>query len=498
MRTIIKAFLAATLAILLISTPAMAGRGGGGGGRGGGGGGYHGGGGGGGYRGGGGGGGYHGGGGGGYRDGSFSGGGFYGGGESRGGGNEYRGEGASRANFSPSRSNIAPGAWSNVNAHAGVGERTGTIGRTNVAANAWHGDHFGPGHYPNWYHGNWHDHWNHPWYNRPAAWWGAGFATGLALSDFATPWAWGYYPYYNPYYTSPVVFGDTTIDYSQPLVMAAPAVAASDAQAAPADGAQSPADRATALLDAARDAFTQSNYTQALTQCEQAIALQPNDLVAHEFRGVTLFALGRYKEAAGPIYAVLSVGPGWDWTTLSSLYPDVNVYTEQLRALEHYVTANPNATDARFVLAYQYMTCGYGDAAAQQLKAVVQQNPKDQLSAQLLSALTTTKPVEQAAPSTPAKPVEASALAGDWKATRADGATITLNLTKDSKYTWAFEAKDKPQQFGGDYAVADNLLILKKGGSPVMIGQVTMLGDDRFNFKLPGDNPNDLGLTFGK
>ncbi len=210
------------------------------------------------------------------------------------------------------------------------------------------------------------------------------------MADFGTPWAWGYWPYYNPYCTSPVVFGDTTIDYSQPLAMAAPAVAAPNAQVAQADEAP---------LDAARDAFIQGNYPQALAQCEQAIANQPRDLVAHEFRGLTLFALGRYKEAAGPIYAVLSVEPGWDWTTLSSLYSDVNTYTEQLRALEHYVTANPTATDARFLLAYQYMTCGYGDAAAQQLKAVVQQNPKDQLSAQLLSALTTTKPEAEPAPS---------------------------------------------------------------------------------------------------
>jgi hypothetical protein len=46
--------------------------------------------------------------------------------------------------------------------------------------------------------------------------------------------------------------------------------------------------------------------------------------------------------------------------------------------------------------------------------------------------------------------------------------------------------------------VADSLLILKKDNTPVMIGQVNSLPDDRFNFKLPGENPNDPGLTFGK
>ena len=56
--------------------------------------------------------------------------------------------------------------------------------------------------------------------------------------------------------------------------------------------------------------------------------------------------------------------PGWDWTTLCSLYADVDTYTEQLRALEHYVTANPNAIEARFLLVYHYMTSGHGEAAA--------------------------------------------------------------------------------------------------------------------------------------
>ncbi len=89
-------------------------------------------------------------------------------------------------------------------------------------------------------------------------------------------------------------------------------------------------------------------------------------------------------------------------------------------------------------------------------------------------------------------------MAGDWKATRPDGATISLNLMKDAKYTWAFAAKDKPRQFGGVYTVADNLLILNKGDSPLMIGQVKLLAADRFNFKLPGNNPSDPGLTFVK
>ena len=111
----------------------------------------------------------------------------------------------------------------------------------------------------------------------------------------------------------------------------------------------------------------------------------PNDPTLHEFRGQTLFALGRYEEAAVPLYAVLSSGPGWDWTTLISLYNDPQVYTQQLRALETFSSKNPNSAAGHFVLAYQYLTQEHSDAAVRELKAVTSLQPKDTLSAQLLA-----------------------------------------------------------------------------------------------------------------
>ncbi len=97
--------------------------------------------------------------------------------------------------------------------------------------------------------------------------------------------------------------------------------------------------------------------------------------------------LGRYDEAAATLYAVLSVGPGWDWTTLISLYPGVDVYTTQLRALEDYCDTHSDAATARFVLAYHYLTEGHTDAAVSVLKQVVALKPNDTLSAKLLRQL---------------------------------------------------------------------------------------------------------------
>ena len=259
----------------------------------------------------------------------------------------------------------------------------------------------------------------------------------------------------------------------------------------------------TTALDAAREAFRQGDYAAALSQCDNAIAKQPNDTAAHEFRGLVLFSLKRYKEAAAAVYAVLSVGPGWDWTTLCGFYDDVATFTTQLRALEDYVRANPNVPDARFLLGYEYMVCGHQAAATEQFKAAAQLSPKDRLSAQLAGMMTSsTKPAASGtladAVKAPAKPVDAAALVGDWRAARSDGATIALSLSKDGKYVWRVTQGGKKQEFTGPYSVADNLLILKKDDAPVMVGQVTLLPGGQFNFKLPGDNPSDPGLTFGK
>jgi hypothetical protein len=399
-----------------------------------------------------------------------------------------------RSDAKPPRSDLTPVTSSHDAPHSGRADRSNAAGRANYASNANRGRH------PDWYHGNWQGRDNQYWHRCPAAWlaarlWTDRIFAGANLANFASLWSWGYLCYDNPYCTGPVDADGATIDYTQPIALAAapttvPAPRQDDVEALlPVSTSTAPADEAAQPLDAARNAFARGDYATALTQCDKVIARTPNDTVPHEFRGLALFAQRRYAEAAASLYAVLSVGPGWDWTTMSSFYPDTSVYAEQLRALEKYVKANPNSADARFVLAYQYLVCGHANTAAAQMKEIVRLNPKDRLSAQILSALDTTD-----AP----KRIEASTLVGNWKATRADGKTIMLDLSSDGRYTWTFAQKDKPQAFSGDYSVADDLLVLKQAGEPVMVGQVTPIAAGQFNFKLPGQNPGDPGLTFGK
>ena len=342
-----------------------------------------------------------------------------------------------------------------------------------------------------WYHGDWHGNWNNSWYQRPTGWWAAGgwagdnaFRGSLVLGILAV--------------LQPLL--RRIVRHRQRLrLLAADRGGPGGCRAGRAPAGLTAEQQATPLFDAARIAFMQGDYKTALAQVDQAIAQVPNDTVLHEFRGLALFALWRYKEAAAADYAVLSAGPGWDWTTLIGLYPNVEVYTEQLRALEQYAKSHPAASEARFLLAENYLTCGHADAAAAQLKEGVRLDPKDQLSAQLLGSISASgaaEPAVSSQPAAPAKPADAAASWATGPRRVPDSATIKLALAGDGKFTWAVDQNGKPQQFSGTYTVADNLLVLKQGSNAMMVGQVAALASGRFNFKLAGDNPSDPGLTF--
>src|SRR5262249_53384753 len=153
-----------------------------------------------------------------------------------------------------------------------------------------------------------------------------------------------------------------------------------------------------------------------------------------EFRALCLFAVQDYQSAAAAIHAVLTTGPGWDWTTVSGLYADTSVYTGQLAALEDHCDRNPQAAAPRFLLAYHYMLGGHNDQACAMLQIVTELEPNDQLSGQLLKGLQNPdQPPPEPKPTlakAEAKPVEPTEVVGNWKASRTDGSSFELNLTK--------------------------------------------------------------------
>ncbi len=410
---------------------------------------------------------------------------------------------------------------------------SGTFNNLNLAHQSgfgWNNPYWG--YHQGWMHGYWNGHypggwgWNNYWGGYPGYWWGGfGWGLGAGLGWGISPWLfgpmlydWGYASYYNPYYdiayppavvaTQPLVY-----DYSQPISAAAQA---------PDETVMT---QATTLFDSAREAFKNADYARALDLTDQCLKQTPNDPALHEFRALALFALKRYDEAAAALYAVLSVGPGWDWTTLIGLYSDPETYTQQLRALEDYCTQNPNSAPARFVLAYQYLTEGFSDAAIRQLKNVTELQPKDQLSAQLVrqleqkeqaaaggelasapaGAAAPAAPAGAAAPAPPAAPAATTNekqgnLMGTWTAQPAADTTITVTFQDKGHFAWKVSRQGKEQQFEGTSTYDSGILTMvqQQNNNNVMVGNVAWKDDDHFTFKVLGGGPNDPGLSFTK
>ena len=162
--------------------------------------------------------------------------------------------------------------------------------------------------------------------------WGVSNFAGWGLGSYATTSL--YSNYTNPYYATVVAAqpAQTTVvyDYSQPI----------NVTSTPPDASVAREHRA--------GVFGCSRLVQGRRLCrahsssrDQVLKQTPDAAVVHEFRALCLFALKRYDEAAAVDYAVLTAGPGWNWSTLVGLYPDVDTYTNQLRALEAFVRTNP-------------------------------------------------------------------------------------------------------------------------------------------------------------
>ncbi|MEW4531100.1 tetratricopeptide repeat protein [Maioricimonas sp. JC845] len=403
----------------------------------------------------------------------------------------------------------------------------------------WNHHHHDKWHHGHWRHDNWyrnvhHHHyypgygygygWDRPWYRRPAVWGLAAWSLGNLIYNT------GYCVYTNPYYVEPVVIGTTVIEYSTPVTLLAPA------QTVPAvtevtDVAGS-SDPSEVAFDRARQAFYTGDYVQALSQVEQALATAPTDAALHEFRALTLFAMGRYQEAAATLNAVLAVGPGWDWETLRGLYPSVEAYTAQLRGLEGFIRENRDAAYARFVLAYHYLTCGHTDTAVRQLQRVVALQPDDTVAAELLSVLDPKAaspesavppqagpdagapagnpplivppaagddPTTAARPATEDRPAPPTAeqVAGAWSAKQGDDGTIRLQLEEGGAFTWTFTRGEEENVLKGTYTLANDVLVLTAEDGGQMVANVWM-DDGSLGFRLVGSPPADPGLQFSK
>ena len=173
------------------------------------------------------------------------------------------------------------------------------------------------------------------------------------------------------------------------------------------------------------------------------------------------------------------------------------------------------------MLAYHYLTAGHVEPAIGQLRRVVQLQPKDTLSAQLLQQLDKAgQPGEAPAPgaaqpAAPAlngpepvagAPVAASKvegnLAGNWTAEPGQDTSIRLSFEGGNQFVWQVTRQGKTQEIRGDRTYGNGLLTLAQTGDQAqqqpMVGRITWQDENHFTFKVIGGPPNDPGLTFTK
>jgi tetratricopeptide (TPR) repeat protein len=338
--------------------------------------------------------------------------------------------------------------------------------------------------YP-WYHGSWHWHWSShpgvvPWY----------VYSSLALR-------YGYWTFVNPLWVAPAVQPVVYLNYSRPVTVVAPQlIEERDLGESTTLPERTVQEQAQAQLEATRTAFRDRNYREAQRLVEAALAAAPEEAVLHEFRSLVLFALGRYGEAAAALYALLAVHPGWNWTTLSSLYGNIGDYQQQLQALNAARQAQPDAANLQFLYAYHMLTIGKPDDAKTALLQARKSLPEDPLLNQMLLALGERPPPTQASP-TPREAVDVELdLKGLWKSERSGGRAVYLNFDDQGQFQWDSLGGPEKDTFTGAFAVDGTVLTLERTDGGALVGQVIPQSEKSFLFRLIGTPPQDPGMRF--
>ncbi|MEK7952854.1 tetratricopeptide repeat protein [Luteolibacter soli] len=368
-----------------------------------------------------------------------------------------------------------------------------------------------------WYCGHWNYGWSPYWYNHCYSNWYPCTYPGYYVRSYPISWGlacWslgslvydtGYYVYRNPYRPEPYHYESTVIDYEQPMSVISREYTSGDEIASDLS-----ASRSADALERSRDSFRDEDFLTALSAVDEAISYQPGDSALHEYRALVLFALGKYKDAAGVLHPLLASGPGWDRETMVGLYRSEDRYLTQLAKLEQYVAARPDQPAPRFLLGYHYLVGGDLDRAAKEFDEVSSLRSDDTISRQLreLARASVKSDDADSGESTPPAPGDAgpevegpsaTQLVGTWRSDRAENGVVTLSLRGDAGFTWTFKRDAaSPTELTGTWEINDRGLLVLSSENAQMVGEVKFSTSQKMSFILAGGPEGDPGLSFDR
>jgi len=213
----------------------------------------------------------------------------------------------------------------------------------------------------------------------------------------------GYYPYCNSFYFGAYGCPSPYTPFA-PVYVPVPVPSYSDENPYPVDNSVSlpadngdytppsdttdPAAASSESLDRQGEyAFHARDYMAANRAWQHAIVDDPSNGALAMKLALAMFAVGKYREAAGTTQQILMLLPQEKWgqavSDYKKLYANPKDYLDQLKSLAKAAADKPNDPALRFLLGFHYGYSGRVADAVGELNKLVQLEPKDQLGRKL-------------------------------------------------------------------------------------------------------------------
>ena len=139
---------------------------------------------------------------------------------------------------------------------------------------------------------------------------------------------------------------------------------------------------ATEFVATGEQAFKAGKYREAAQLWQHSLVDDPGNDAVLLLMAQSLFAQGRYADAAGATQMAMQLLPDNEWGNVimkrNDIYGNPDEYSTQLKALEQARDAKPDDPALRFLLGFHYGAIGQSKQAIEELDKTIQLQPLDE------------------------------------------------------------------------------------------------------------------------